>query len=256
MPPAAVARVLVLPFVCIWFQLDGAIALGCALGVARARTMLALSARETAGATLVAALLAAGLVAAIPQAWRNRRRPYALPPEAPPWVLAIERTATRYASPVSTKPTDRMPFQGVRTKLLGDPVARIVPDLATGTVLDVGCGRGALALLLLSLGRASRVHGIDWDEGKVAAAARAASGPGRDLRPRRRAHRAVRGGRHGAPHRSLALLLRGRAGRHPRARGRRPPAGRVPPPARGRRGGRLAERRLRSSRSARSRFCG
>jgi SAM-dependent methyltransferase len=176
MPPATAARILVLPLLCIWFQLDGAIALACALGMALARTMHALSGQATAAATLAAAVLAAGLVAAIPRALRDRRRRYALPPEAPPWVVAIEQLSTRYASPASTKPTDRMQFQWVRTKLLGDPVAKIVADLATGTVLDIGCGRGQIALLLLFLGRASRVHGIDWDAAKIAAAAHAGEG--------------------------------------------------------------------------------
>ena len=175
MPPATAARVLALPFLCIWFQLDGAIALVSTLGLAVARAMVPLSERATAGATLAGAVVAAALVAATPRGWRSRR-PYELPPETPPWVIAIERVATRYASAASARPTERTQFQWVRTKLLGEPVAKIVAELAAGTVLDVGCGRGALALLLLLLGRVSRVHGIDWDAGKIAAAARAAEG--------------------------------------------------------------------------------
>jgi SAM-dependent methyltransferase len=99
-----------------------------------------------------------------------------LPADAPPWVTAVERVAARYASPVSPRPAERALFHWVRTKLLGDPVAKLVAEHASGSLLDVGTGRGQVALLLLLLGRVSRVHGIDWDAGKIAAASRAAEG--------------------------------------------------------------------------------
>jgi SAM-dependent methyltransferase len=66
----------------------------------------------------------------------------------------------------------------VHAKLARDPVARRVAELAgeepLGEVLDAGCGRGQLALLLLSEGLATHVTGFDWDARKVATAALAA----------------------------------------------------------------------------------
>ena len=44
-----------------------------------------------------------------------------------------------------------------------------------GEVLDLGCGRGQLSLLLLELGRATQVVGFDSDARKVAVAQRAAA---------------------------------------------------------------------------------
>jgi SAM-dependent methyltransferase len=99
-----------------------------------------------------------------------------LPFDAPPCVTAVERVAGRYASPASPRAVERALFHWVRTKLLGDPVAKIVAELASGSLLDVGTGRGQVPLLLLLLGRVSRVRGIDWDAAKIAAASRAAEG--------------------------------------------------------------------------------
>jgi len=52
-----------------------------------------------------------------------------------------------------------------------DPVARAVLDLARnepfGDLLDVGCGRGQLAILLAEAGLVRSVSGVDWDESKV-----------------------------------------------------------------------------------------
>jgi len=68
----------------------------------------------------------------------------------------------------------------VRTKLLGDPVARLVADVegdapgALGEVLDIGTGRGQLPILLMELGRATSARGVDWDEAKVEAGRQAA----------------------------------------------------------------------------------
>jgi SAM-dependent methyltransferase len=91
-------------------------------------------------------------------------------------VAAVERVAARYASADSPRAAERALFHWVRTKLLGDPVAKLVAELASGSLLDVGTGRGQLPLLLLLLGRVSRVRGVDWDARKIAAAARAAEG--------------------------------------------------------------------------------
>ena len=43
-------------------------------------------------------------------------------------------------------------------------------------MLDLGCGRGQLAILLLELGAATSVRGVDWDDTKVALAKRASEG--------------------------------------------------------------------------------
>jgi SAM-dependent methyltransferase len=107
--------------------------------------------------------------------------PYRLPPDAPPWVQAVERVAGRYAPADGATAAERSRFHYVRTKLLGDPVARLVADVegeaggALGEVLDIGTGRGQLPILLVELGRASRARGVDWDEEKVTAGRKAAA---------------------------------------------------------------------------------
>jgi uncharacterized protein (DUF2062 family)/2-polyprenyl-3-methyl-5-hydroxy-6-metoxy-1,4-benzoquinol methylase len=117
------------------------------------------------------------------------RTPYELPEHAPRWVKAVERIATRYASPRSALPIERARFHTLRGKLVGDPVAKLVADIgggepnALGTLLDVGTGRGQLALLLIELGLASSARGIDWHEAKIACAQRAASAAGDGMAP-------------------------------------------------------------------------
>jgi SAM-dependent methyltransferase len=107
--------------------------------------------------------------------------PYRLPPEAPPWVHAVERVAARYAPADGATAVERSRFHYVRTKLLGDPVAQLVAGIegdapgALGEVLDIGTGRGQLPILLVELGRATRARGVDWDSGKVEAGRRAAA---------------------------------------------------------------------------------
>jgi SAM-dependent methyltransferase len=68
----------------------------------------------------------------------------------------------------------------VRSKLKMDPVSRALMDLARaepfGTVVDVACGRGQLALLLRAAGLATDVIGFDWDAGKIDNATQAAEG--------------------------------------------------------------------------------
>ncbi len=87
--------------------------------------------------------------------------------------LAIDRTAQRYARAAD----GRGQYYFARGKLSGDPVTSVVAALGRlGTVLDLGCGRGQLGVLLLELGVADRVRGVDWDPVKVALATRAAEG--------------------------------------------------------------------------------
>ncbi len=106
--------------------------------------------------------------------------PYRLPENAPPWVKAVERVASRYARAGAPTPRERTRFHYVRTKLLGDPVAKMIADLegeqagALGALLDVGTGRGQLPMLLLELGRATSASGFDWDAQKVDDASEAA----------------------------------------------------------------------------------
>jgi uncharacterized protein (DUF2062 family)/SAM-dependent methyltransferase len=111
-----------------------------------------------------------------------RIEPYRLPTDAPPWVHAVERVAARYSPPEGATPAQRTRFHYVRLKLLGDPVARLIADIAgdlpeaLGEVLDIGTGAGQLPILLLELGRARRARGLDWDRAKIADALRARDG--------------------------------------------------------------------------------
>ncbi|HLM71816.1 MAG TPA: DUF2062 domain-containing protein, partial [Polyangiaceae bacterium] len=117
----------------------------------------------------------------------SKRPPYRLPESAPPWVKAVERVAARYApqSEESATPAQKTRFHYVRFKLLGDPIARLIADIegshdgVLGEVLDIGTGAGQLPLLLLELGRATRVRGVDWDEAKIEDAKKAAQGGSR-----------------------------------------------------------------------------
>lgn len=87
-----------------------------------------------------------------------------------PFTAALERTSERYVR-ATDKPWQR---HFTRQKLRMDPVTRAVSELGPlGDVLDIGCGRGQLALMLLELGRATTVCGSDWDEAKVALGNRA-----------------------------------------------------------------------------------
>lgn len=86
----------------------------------------------------------------------------------------VDRVAARYAhGSIATR-------MYVASKLRSDPVGHAIVALGRetplGAVLDLGCGRGQLALLLLESGVATHVHGVDWDAAKVAEATRAADG--------------------------------------------------------------------------------
>ncbi|WP_437503675.1 DUF2062 domain-containing protein [Sorangium sp. So ce1099] len=145
------------------------------------------------GAPVVGIALAAvggGLIFAMVALKRRRApslqgskiEPYRLPESAPPWVHAVERVAARYSPPEGATPAQRTRFHYVRFKLLGDPVARLIADIAgdrpaaLGEVLDMGTGAGQLPILLLELGRAARVRGFDWDRAKIDDALRASGG--------------------------------------------------------------------------------
>jgi SAM-dependent methyltransferase/uncharacterized protein (DUF2062 family) len=111
---------------------------------------------------------------------RGNRHLYALPANAPLWVVAAERVAARYAPPDDTSPSAKAQFNYVRIKLQMDPIAKLIADIdgdtrgALGEVFDIGTGRGQLPILLVELGRARRGAGVDWDEAKVRDGARAA----------------------------------------------------------------------------------
>ena len=108
---------------------------------------------------------------------------YRLPDEAPPWFHAVERVAGRYAPADGATAAERSRFHYVRTKLLGDPIAKLIADIAgdtpgsLGEIADIGTGRGQLPILLLELGRATKAWGVDWDADKIAAAVKAAASP-------------------------------------------------------------------------------
>lgn len=88
---------------------------------------------------------------------------------------AVERTRARYAR---VAPAHRYYVAG---KLAFDPVFKLLAELGQlGRVLDLGCGRGQLALLLLELGHANSVLGLDSDADKIEAARQA--GPEADFR--------------------------------------------------------------------------
>jgi SAM-dependent methyltransferase/uncharacterized protein (DUF2062 family) len=134
-------------------------------------------------ALAVAGALVAYVVVAVAPASRAPRPAYRLPGTAPPWVVAAEHVASRYASPASQVARERTRFHYLRGKLLADPAAKAVADVAgeapgvLGEVLDVGTGRGQIPLLLLELGRATRARGVDWDAAKIAEARHAAVAP-------------------------------------------------------------------------------
>ena len=117
------------------------------------------------------------------------RPPYRLPDNAPSWWHAAERLALRYAPRYETVPAERGRFHYVRVKLQSDPICRLVADIAgardgaLGQVLDIGTGRGQMALMLLELGRATSAHGFDWDAAKIAEANAAAKVEGTGHRP-------------------------------------------------------------------------
>jgi len=85
----------------------------------------------------------------------------------------IDRTAERFSRAVERRST----YHYVVSKLRRDPATRAIAELGPlGDVLDLGCGRGHLALYLLESGVAKSVRAYDWDEKKIALARRASEG--------------------------------------------------------------------------------
>ena len=87
---------------------------------------------------------------------------------------ALDRAARRYRA------CGRFARHYVASKLARDPVHTDILDLASrerfGHVIDVGCGRGQLAVALLEARLADSVGGIDWNAAHLAQAERAAQG--------------------------------------------------------------------------------
>lgn len=119
----------------------------------------------------VLALAAFALAWALTSRFRSR---VAAPPDA--LDAALSRTRERYVR------APRAHRYYVGGKLAFDPVCKLVADLpgSFGRVLDLGCGRGQLSLLLLELGRARSVAGVDSDADKIEVAR--AAGPECDFR--------------------------------------------------------------------------
>lgn len=77
---------------------------------------------------------------------------------------AMRRTARRFSA------SGRFAAGYVRSKLSVDPAMRMIAsgERHLGDVLDLGCGYGQLAVLLVEAGRASAVRAVDWDAAKIA----------------------------------------------------------------------------------------
>lgn len=104
----------------------------------------------------------------------SRGRESAPSPDA--FEAALGRTRDRYTA------APRAHRYYVAGKLAFDPVCRLLSELPGdfGRVLDVGCGRGQLSLLLLELGRARSIVGLDSDRSKIDVAR--AAGPEAEFR--------------------------------------------------------------------------
>lgn len=84
---------------------------------------------------------------------------------------SIRRTAERFAG------ASRSTYHYVVGKLRRDPATDAIARLGPlGDVLDLGCGRGHLALYLLLRGVARKIRAFDWDAKKVALAQQAGAG--------------------------------------------------------------------------------
>lgn len=86
-------------------------------------------------------------------------------------AAAVERTARRYQR------FSRSGYYFVRGKLLHDVSTRMITNRAPlGDVIDLGCGRGQLDILLAESGVCSSVRGCDWDRCKIERAQAASAG--------------------------------------------------------------------------------
>ncbi len=121
---------------------------------------------QVLGAALAGAGAALGFVAV--RSWQGRRADSPTP-------SAVERTVARYARCSAADRTY------AAMKLGMDPLTKQLSELGQplGRVLDIGAGRGQFSLLLLELGLASSVEGLDWDARKVRVAEVAARGQAR-----------------------------------------------------------------------------
>lgn len=95
-----------------------------------------------------------------------------LRPNPDPLDAAIQRTIARY---LDAPRGDRI---YVTAKLRTDPIVSAITDLegSFGRLIDIGAGRGQIGLVLLELGRAREVFGLDWDARKIEVAKRASRG--------------------------------------------------------------------------------
>lgn len=97
-----------------------------------------------------------------------------LKPSVDPMDALFRSVAERYAG------GSKFTRGYVKSKMASDPVVREVTSLgklrSLGNVVDVGCGRGQLAVTLLLAGAAERVIGFDWDSAKVDEAMAAGAG--------------------------------------------------------------------------------
>ena len=99
---------------------------------------------------------------------------------------AVRRVAIEGLDPAFTAVADRYARgrKGTRiyvmSKLKHDPVVRTVREMAIeaglGEVVDIGCGRGQLGLVLIEAKSATKLVGMDWDQEKVDEATRASEG--------------------------------------------------------------------------------
>lgn len=89
----------------------------------------------------------------------------------------MSETARDLADAVAARHRGRFAQGFVRGKLRADPVLPALLALPPlGEVVDLGCGRGQLALALLLAGRADGVTGLDLDAAKIACANASAAG--------------------------------------------------------------------------------
>jgi 2-polyprenyl-3-methyl-5-hydroxy-6-metoxy-1,4-benzoquinol methylase len=85
----------------------------------------------------------------------------------------VVRTAQRFAR----GGRDRSTYHYVVGKLRRDPCTTAIGSMGPlGDVLDLGCGRGHLAIFLLESGLCTSVRAVDWDARKIAIARHAAEG--------------------------------------------------------------------------------
>lgn len=112
-----------------------------------------------------------GLLAANIARWAAKKRSESPTSDGSPNLAeAIARTCARYQPALAA---DRY---YVANKLRFDPIVRILYEMSIplGDVVDIGCGRGQLGLLLHECGRIRTLTGFDWDELKVDTARSAA----------------------------------------------------------------------------------